>query len=137
MLECKVHSAGIPDVVGAKEVLMECKNKYPRMEVVFADGAYQGENLEKWVGEQLNWRVEVVKKLPGPGFKVLRKRWVVERTFGWLGKWRRLAKEYEYLTIVSEAMVYVASVRILLSRLMRSGKPIREKRKKAQVQLIV
>ena len=80
--------------------------------------------------EKLGSRVEEIKKHEGKGFQVIHKRWVVERTFGWLGKWRRLAKDYEERPAISEAMIQAVLLRIMVARLAREGTVKREKRVK-------
>src|SRR3712207_7789595 len=103
----------------------------PRLPVVWADAAYTGQ-FRKWVGEELGWRVEVprhpdrqlwrygLKEKPR-GFQVLPRRWVVERTFAWLGHARRLAKDYERLPETAVAMIHAAMSRIMLRRLDRKS----------------
>jgi len=111
-----VLEANLQDREGAKQVLMQASDECPRLEVIYADQGYSGEALRTGVESILGWRLEVVKRTE-PGFKVLPKRWVVERTFAWIGKNRRLSKDYEELPEVSEMLVYVAMVRLMLRRL--------------------
>ena len=71
------------------------------------------------------WMLEIVKRCDDvTGFKVLPRRWVVERTFGWLGRYRRLSKDYEYLTDTSETMIHVAMIQLMLRRLTRAAQPV-------------
>ncbi len=112
-----VHSAGIQDRDGAKLVLACCKEQYPRLERIWADGSYRGQLVE-WVKNEHGWTLQIVEKLPGQkGFQVLPRRWVVERTFAWLGRYRRLAKDYDLLPQTSEAFIYLAMTHIMLKRL--------------------
>lgn len=116
-----VTAASVDDAVGAKEVFQELKPKQqPRLEVVWADSKYHNHDLNRWLARQrsINWRLEIVRRPKGAtGFVLLPKRWVVERTFGWLGRWRRLSRDYEHLTESSEAMVCIASIGRMLRRL--------------------
>jgi len=86
------------------------------LELIWADSGYSGENFAAAVMSVSGAKVEVVKRIKDE-FEVLPRRWVVERTFGWLGRYRRLSKDYELLPEVSESMVYAAMVRLMLRRL--------------------
>ena len=86
------------------------------LELIWADSGYSGNNFAAAVTVVCGAKVEVVKHIKD-GFEVLPRRWVVERTFGWLGRYRRLSKDYELLPEVSESMVYAAMVRLMLRRL--------------------
>lgn len=119
----KVHKAGIQDRDGAKLVFNRIKNCLPRMKKVWADGAYGGK-LINWVSNELQWDLEIVKRPRNQkGFKVLQWRWIVERTFGWLNKYRRLSKDYEFLADSSESMIYVAMSHIMIKRLAKGASP--------------
>jgi len=84
---------------------------------VWADGGYRGKFVD-WVREQTGWRVEVVLRAANAvGFEVLPRRWVVERTFAWIGRCRRLSKDYEELTGNSEGFIYLAMIHLMLRRL--------------------
>lgn len=90
--------------------------RLPRLERIWADGGYAGQ-LETWVAER-GWTLESVRKDPAAtGFQVLPKRWIVERTFAWLGKCRRLSNDDEHLVASSEAMIRLAMMRLMLRRL--------------------
>jgi putative transposase len=111
-----VHPANIQDRDGARLVLTPLIGRLPRLERVWADGGYAGQ-LETWVAEQ-GWILELVSKDPAAtGFQVLPKRWIVERTFAWLGKCRRLSKDYEHLVASSEAMIRLAMIGLMVRRL--------------------
>ena len=134
LLKVRVHEANIHDKEGAKLLLAPLVGRFPRMTKVWADSIYQG--LKEWLKETLGWNLEVVKHwwtglrgiwvpngigsstflIPG-GFQVLPRRWVVERTLAWLGRNRRLAKDYEFLPQSEEAWVYAGMVRLMLKRL--------------------
>lgn len=117
LLNVVVHAANLQDRDGAKLVLAAMHAGFPRLELLWADGGYRGD-LEAWVIANTNWRLEIVPRPEGQvGFHVLPRRWVVERTFGWLGRSRRLSKDYEALSATSEAMIYVAMTRLMVRRL--------------------
>ena len=117
-----VHAANIQDRDGAKLVLGRLRRKFSRLRLMWADGAYAGELLA-WVRELRVWRklrLEIVKRSDtARGFVVQPKRWIVERTFGWLTRYRRLSKDYEYLTTTSETMIHVAMINLMVRRLAR------------------
>ena len=111
-----VHSANIQDRDGARYLLLYIADWLPRVEVVVADGGYAGK-LVRWVRETFGWTLSVVKRTAEMvGFEVLPTRWRVERTFAWLGNSRRLSKDYEGRTEVSEAFVYIAMIHLMLRR---------------------
>ena len=145
LLALSVHPADIMDRDGIKLVLAErVRARLPRMRLLWLDAGYNGRGKGKdWVEQTTGWRVETVKAihrykrywvpndippeqidwsqyLPAPGFHVIPRRWVVERTFAWLSHNRRLSKEYERLTTTSEAWIYLAMSRLMLRRLARS-----------------
>ena len=132
VLAARVHGADLPDRDGGRHLLAKSLGgELPRLELVWADGAYSGE-FRRWVEEELGWRVEVpyhrdrqlwrygLEEKPR-GFRVLPRRWVVERTFAWLSQVRRLSKDYERLPEVAEAMIYGAMSRLMLRRLARAA----------------
>jgi putative transposase len=116
-----VHSASVQDAAGGKLVLQRLfdqikhsvHNRWCRLKLIWADGGY--EDLVAYVRQHFGWTLEIVRRLEGTkGFVVLPRRWVVERTFGWLGRYRRLARDYEHTVSSSEAMTYLASIRRML-----------------------
>jgi putative transposase len=112
-----VHSAHWQDRDAARLVLALAYQRFPRLRHVWADGGYAGQ-LVTWTAGVLGWVVEIVKRSsPAVGFVVLPRRWVVERTFAWLGRYRRLSKDYEALTLSSEAMIQIAMIQLMLRRL--------------------
>jgi putative transposase len=128
LLVVMVHSAGIQDRDGAKQLLEWAYSHLPRLLTIFADGAYVGA-WYAWVdylwNKGLGWKcrffMQFVRRTPGMvGFCVLPKRWVVERTFAWLSRYRRLSKDYEYLPKSSEAFVYLASIHLMVRRPLRN-----------------
>jgi putative transposase len=108
-----VHSAGVQDRDGAKEVLQALKGLWCRVIKVFADGGYRGKLLD-WAKKALNYSVEIIKRTEASMFKVLPKRWIVERTFAWLDTNRRNSKDYERLTESSQAIIHLAAIRMML-----------------------
>ena len=129
-MKVKVHEAGLHDRYGAKLLLDDLMGRFPRMKRIWCDSAYRG--LKEWVRTTLGWDLEVVshwwsgriwlrddQEPPSRpvGFVVLPRRWVVERTFAWLVRNRRLSKDYEYLPETEESLVYAAMIRLMLRRL--------------------
>lgn len=112
-----VHAAHIQDRDGACSVFHKLAERFSRLVLIWADGGYAGQLVDlvrRW------WRftLEIVKRTDDmEGFVVLPKRWIVERTFAWLGRNRRLSKDYEKLPSSSETVVYLASIRMMLRRL--------------------
>jgi putative transposase len=106
-----VLPANVTDWEGARELFRRSKNRLPRLEKVWADSAYKARKLTRWVAEHCSWVVEVVTRRDGvKGFAVLPKRWIVERTFGWFGRYRRLSKDYETNPRSSEAWIKIAMI---------------------------
>jgi putative transposase len=118
LLEVVVHAAGIQDYHGAKPLLLKLTETVSSLKKIWADGIYEKGGLVDWVHETLNIVLDIVKRDPDQvGFKVLPRRWVVERTFAWLGRYRRLSKDYEKCTRSSEGVVYIASIHTMLKRI--------------------
>ena len=113
-----VTSANVQDYHGAKPVLNKIKDRRPRLKVVWVDGIYEKEWLIDWAKSECGWELQVIKRTDDTkGFKLLPKRWVVERTFAWLGRYRRLSKDYERFPETSEAMIQMAMIHIMVRRL--------------------
>jgi putative transposase len=113
-----VHTADIGERAGAKLLLSSLKTPLVRLKTILVDKGYCGAEMTDWVKEKFNWIWEVSKSPDNQkGFIPESKRWVVERTFAWLGKCRRLSKDYEYHEIMSESFVYLALIRIMLRNL--------------------
>ncbi len=118
LLGVVVHAANIQDYDGAKLVLPRAKHRFPYLRKLWVDGMYA--KIIDWVKVQCQWTLTLVKRSPGQkGFQVLPRRWVIERTFGWLGRERRLSKDYEHLTECSESFIYAAMIRLMVRRLTR------------------
>jgi putative transposase len=136
LIHClKVHEANIQDRDGAL-LLLQDKSifEFPRLKKLWLDSGYAG-RCKKWLEERFSWDAEIVRR-PGEGhsawvwcpkdedppmmprgFQVVKRRWVVERTFGWLGRWRRLSKDFEKKIKTSETMIYIAMTGLMLRRL--------------------
>lgn len=125
LLAVVVTVASTDDAQAARPVMQQLtQSQQPRLQVVWADSKYHNHALRAWISRQkrIAWTLEVVRRPPGAkGFVLLPKRWVVERTFSWLGRWRRLSRDYEHRTESSEAMIQVASIGRMLRRLAPSG----------------
>jgi len=108
--------------VGNCKVLRQVRRLFPFLERVIADGAYQGKGTARAVRQAARAKLEIVKRSDAAkGFVVLQKRWIVERTFGWLGRCRRLAKDFEALTRSHLAFVQLAMIRLMMRRLARAS----------------
>lgn len=122
VLEAQVQPANLQDRDGAKEVLSPLADKHWRLSKIWADGGYRGE-LATWVWNLRQGRgkrrihLEVVEKAQGHGFVVLPKRWIVERSFAWLGRSRRLSKDYEALCETGETLIWIAMIHLMTKRL--------------------
>lgn len=145
LLNVVVHIASIQDRQGVRLLLEPLKDVFPRMKKVWLDVGYSGTG-KKWIEQEMGWEAEIVKhawtglrgvwvpkgtevnweEIIPPGFHVLPRRWVVERTFAWIGRNRRMSKDYEYLTSSSESMVQLAMIRLMLRRLAGATETARE-----------
>ena len=115
LLAVVVHVASIQDRVGARLVLSKLWGRFPRLEIIWADAGYTGE-LVYWCAYFGGWLLDIIRRCD-KGFKVLPRRWVVERTFAWLNQYRRLSKDYEELTSSSEGMIYLAMIQLMVRRI--------------------
>ena len=98
------------------------KLSLPRLKVIWADKGYNGNPIVQWVANQFGWLWEVITRQDDiKGFVVVPKRWVVERTFGWLNNYRRLSKDYEELTDTSEMLIYMTMSMIMVKRLAKTN----------------
>lgn len=130
----KVHEANIQDRDGAILLLQEHSSlEFPRLKKLWVDSGYAG-RCKQWIESTFRWDVEVVRRpgegcrgvwcLPGQeppplprGFQIVKRRWVVERTFGWFGRWRRLSKDYAQHPVVEENFIYSAMGALMLRRI--------------------
>ena len=120
MLNADVHPASVQDRDGGPPLLKDTRKLFPFLTKVIADTAYQGPRVAAALTAIANWQIEIVKRADAVGFTVLPKRWIVERTFAWLGRCRRLAKDFENLARIAIAFVWLASIRFMLRRLARA-----------------
>jgi putative transposase len=137
VVKALVHPANVPDGVGGQRLLEAIADRsqvLPRLRHLWVDTAYQG-GFKEWVEQTLGWTVAVVRRPrrwawvgPGqeppelpPGFRVLPRRWVVERTLGWIGRWRRTSKDDEFLPTTAECVIYASMTRVMLRRLATSA----------------
>lgn len=127
-----VHPADLQDRASAPWLLRLVQPTVPRLELIWADSAYLGP-LQTWVGETFGWRLQIVERPGGgrgrwlradqepptrlPGFQPAPHRWIVERTFAWIGRNRRMSKDYEFLPSTSETWIYLSMIRLMLKRL--------------------
>lgn len=115
-----VHSADIQDRDGAPVVLKAIRHACPWLRHIFADGGYAGPKLRDALSRMGEWTVEIIKRSDtADGFEVLPRRWVVERTFAWLGRCRRLARDWEKSIASAEAWINIAHIRLTTRRLAR------------------
>ena len=112
-----VHPADVQDRDGARGLLLTARRLFPFIERIFADAGYQGPKMAKIVAETGCWLIEIVKRGEAHRFVVLPKRWIVERTFAWISRNRRLARDYERFARTVAAFVRLAMIRIMLRRL--------------------
>jgi putative transposase len=116
-IACYITPADVHDTVGARKVLGGLKYFVPRLKKIWADAAYRGQELADWCRQQGGWELEIVERQPGSrGFNVQPRRWVVERSFAWLVRNRRLAKDYERKVQTSETLIVLAIIRLLVRR---------------------
>ena len=120
LVAATVHAASIQDRDGAVPLIASVKHLCPWLRHIVADGGYAGPKLKEALGKLGKWTIEIIKRSDhAKGFVLLPKRWVVERTLAWLGRNRRLAKDFEATIASSTAWVYIASIRLISMRLAR------------------
>ena len=116
-----IHPADVQDRDGAIPLPRAARRPFPFVEVIVADGACRGEATAAAVAGTGRWRLEIVRRDGAEGFTPLAKRWIVERTFAWLGRWRRLAKDFENLAVNALAFLCLGMIRLMLRRLARGS----------------
>jgi transposase len=115
-----IHAANIQDRDGAPDVLTSIRARWPWLRHVFADGGYAGDKLQAALTDKGRWTLDIIKRSDkAKGFEVLPRRWVVERTFAWLGRCRRLAKDWEKTIASATAFLLIAHIRLLTRRIAR------------------
>jgi transposase len=123
LLAVHVHPANVQDVHGAVPLLERLRHRFPKLRHIFADRVYRGEQLVGALSHCGPWTIEIVKRPHGvKGFQLLPRRWVVERTFAWFGRCRRLAKDFEGSAATEVAWLLVAHLRLLTRRLAKARK---------------
>jgi transposase len=121
LLAAHVHPANVQDVHGAVPLLKDLRGRFPALQHVVADRVYRGQQLVNAISNCGPWTIEIVERPPGvKGFQLLPRRWVVERTFAWFGRCRRLAKDFEGSAETENAWLLIAHLRLLIRRLARS-----------------
>lgn len=117
LLTVVVHAANVHDSKGALNVIVTLKGRFNRLVKIVADGGYRGELIDK-TKAAFGFVLDIVlRPNESPKFKVIPKRWVVERTFSWFESYRRLSKDFEYLTDTSETMIQIAMIKLMLNRI--------------------
>lgn len=117
ILAVVVTAAQVQDRLGARRLAGDLRGRFPRLRRFYADGGYRSQPLTDWLWETGRWVLEIVRGVTGQdGFTVTPKRWMVERTFGWLNRYRRLSKDYEELPETSEVMILIAMTHLMLQR---------------------
>lgn len=112
-----VLPANIQDRDGTRDLLRRVRRRFPFIETIFADAGYQGPRMAKTIAATGKWRIEIVKRTDLHRFIVLPKRWIVERTFAWISRNRRLARDFERHATTVAAFVRLAMIRLMLRRL--------------------
>ena len=124
-LRVVVHSAGIQDRDGAARVFDKIRQRFNWLELVWADGGYNARQVNEAVAREPSLRIEIIKRSDDmKGFVVLPRRWVVERTFSWFGRNRRLAKDYENLAATLTTFVTLAAIQLGIRRLARAYRAV-------------
>lgn len=127
LLEVLVLPASVPERAGAAALFEHASDqanqeRCANLELIWADGGFGGQQWEQDMQARFGWRIEIVRRSPhAEGFEVLPRRWVVERTFGWMGRYRRLSKDYEQNPRSSRALILWAMIDKMLERLLPSA----------------
>lgn len=117
MLSVVVHPANIQDRDGAFHLLRRARRLFPFIKRIFADGGYAGAKMALVVWRTGAWKLKIVKRTDTAGFEVLPKRWIIERTFAWISRNRRLARDFERYATTATAFIRLAMIRIMLRQL--------------------
>jgi len=119
LLAVIVTEANFPERLGGVAVVMEAAEATENLFIIWVDQGFSGENFERVIQQLYSAKVNVISR-SAPGFQVLPKRWIVERTFAWWNQYRRLSKDYQLLPETSESMIYTVMIRLMLKRLTKS-----------------
>ena len=118
ILAVMVHSAGVQDYDGARGVIERLRGRFARLKVIWADSADGKDALPDWVRKTFGWVLQtILRPVHAKGFVLLPKRWIVERTFGWLGRYRRHCKDHERTIESSETMIFISMIHLMTRRL--------------------
>jgi len=117
MLGVVVHPGDVQDRDGARELLRRTRQLFPFIELIYADGGYRGPKMAAVIAKTGTWRLEIVKRNDVPRFEVLPKRWIVERSFAWISRCRRLGRDFERHARTVVAFIRLAMIRLMLRRL--------------------
>lgn len=118
ILSVCVHGAGRSDHAGMKLIALWPAHLWSFLQVIWVDSTFAGKDFIAYIAKEFGWQLEQVKRTDDqPGFQVIPKRWVVERTYSWFGHYRRLSKDYEFLPTTSEMMIFAAMIHIMVRRL--------------------
>jgi transposase len=135
VMKAKAHPASLADRDGVRMLLDGAQEHFPNLSLLWADAGYRGKALREWITDGLGLKLEIVQRRrrwrwvppgeePPPlpaGFEIIKRRWVVERTFAWICRNRRMSKDYERLGQTTEALIYVAMIRLMLKRLAKGA----------------
>ena len=114
ILAVTIHSAAVQDYDGARNVIERLRGKFKRLQVIWADSAYGKCGLPEWVRQTFGWILQtILRPVQAVGFVLLPKRWIVERTFGWLGRYRRNSKDYERTIESGETMIHMSMIHLM------------------------
>jgi putative transposase len=134
-MNAKVHPADLADRDGARMLLDRARDSYPSLRHLWADAGYRGKALREWITERLGLSLEIVQRRPRwvwvpkdvepeplpEGFEVIKRRWVVERTFAWICRNRRMSRDYEFLPATTETLIYVVMIRLMVRGLAKGA----------------
>jgi putative transposase len=119
LVACRVEPAGMSDRKAARFFTAGLAPLWPRIQTVNANAGYESGALAQYLVDQADWQLRILDR-PRPGFEIVGPNWIVERTFAWLGRHRRLAKDYELRVQSSEALIAIAACALMLKRLASS-----------------
>jgi len=116
LVACRVEPAGMSDRKAARALTAGLAPLWPRVRIVIADAGYESGALTEHLADHPGWELRIIKR-PRPGFEIVGRNWIVERTFAWLGRHRRLSKDYEFRVQTSEALITIAACSLMLKRI--------------------
>ena len=122
LVACRVEPAGMSDRKAARLLTGGLAPLWPRIRTVIADAGYESSPLAQHLEDQAGWQLRIIKR-PGPSFEIVGPNWIVERTFAWLGRHRRLSNDYQFHVQTSQVLITVAACALLLRRIAHSRRP--------------